>query len=116
MVVDRAFTLQVTFDKGVVDSLHGSFRELCLKIPLGFLGPGEDQQAGGSLVKPMDDVRRGALRSPPDMGLGAGVQSIVLHVIRRDRQQARGFGEQEYVLIFMYHPDGSSVRRFVHSD
>lgn len=115
MVLDRAFTLQMTFDKGEVDSLHGSVRELCLKVPLGFLGPGEDQQAGGSLVKPMDDVRLGALRAPLDMGLGAGVQRIVLHFIRRDRQQARGFGEQEYVLIFMNHPDGPSVRGFVRS-
>ena len=94
-----------------VDALEAVQLEVLLEAVQGLGGLGEDQDATGEAIQAVDDEEVEALEAAAPVGLGDGLGQVGLAPqLRGDREQARGFVDEEQVVVFPQRLEGAGLQ------
>lgn len=112
-VDDVGVELQLTFDDGDVGFLDGAAFELHGEAPMCFVGFGDEHDAGGVLVEPVNDTgSEGVAAAAEVVGVvGEGIgERTGLRTVSGVADDIGGFVDREHVLVFVNDFEGDVFR------
>src|SRR6266511_1100964 len=89
-----------------IDALHLAGLELCLKVPLGPDRLGEDEEARGLAIQPVDDEGPARRLSGPEIVPEQPVRGVLTLALRGDGQEAGRLVDHEEILVLEDEPEG----------